>query len=131
MNLNQITLPSNDISASRKFYLILGFTLIVDSEQYLRFWCEEGDATFSLHLNNDASFKNAAVIYFECVDVDKKYQTLLSLGFEFLTVPTLQSWAWYEVRLLDPSGNELCLFHAAENRKTPPWGVNIRQDSMK
>ena len=82
MNLNQITLPSNDISASRKFYLILGFTLIVDSEQYLRFWCEEGDATFSLHLNNDASFKNAAVIYFECVDVDKKYQTLLSLGFD-------------------------------------------------
>ena len=128
MNLNQITLPSNNIPESRKFYLNLGFTLIVDSEHYLRFWCEEGGATFSLHLNESTVFNNSAVIYFECEDVYAKYQELLSLGFDFITEPKLQTWEWYEVRMLDPSGNEICLYHAADNRINPPWGVRIKND---
>ena len=128
MNLNQITLPSNNIPASRKFYLKLGFILIVDSEDYLRFWCEEGDATFSLHLKQNASAKNSAVIYFECLDVYGKYQELLSKGLNFVTKPVLQTWKWHEVRLLDPSDNEICLYHAADNRKNPPWGVRIKND---
>ena len=127
MNLNQITLPSINIPASRKFYLKLGFTLIVDSEHYLRFWCEEGDATFSLHLKEALAYKNSSIIYFECENVVNKYQELLSLGIVFLTEPTLQSWAWSEVRLLDPSQNEICLYQAGKNRKSPPWGVKITQ----
>ena len=128
MKLNQITLPSDNIAKSREFYLNLGFTLIVDSEHYLRFWCEDGDATFSLHFTDTAERKNSAIIYFECGDVDVKYQELLLLGFDFLTVPKIQSWKWHEVRLLDPSGNQICLYHAGENRKNPPWGVSVKNE---
>ena len=128
MNLNQITLASNNILASRKFYLNLGFILIVDSKDYLRFWCEEGDATFSLHLKQNISAENSAVIYFECLDVYGKYQELLTKGFDFISEPVLQTWKWHEVRLLDPSGNEICLYHAADNRKNPPWSVRIKNE---
>ena len=71
MNLHQIILPSNNIPASRRFYLKLGFTLIVDSEQYLRFWCDDGDATFSLYCKNDVAHKNSTKIYFAYTGFDK------------------------------------------------------------
>lgn len=126
MNLNQITLPSVDIAQSRAFYLGLGFTLIVDSPQYLRFWCEDGGATFSLH-QIDTLTENFSLIYFECADVDARYQALCDKGVEFASPPTDQAWAWREARLFDPSGNQICLYHAGENRVNPPWRVTIKK----
>ena len=35
--------------------------------------------------------------------------------------PMDMSWLWREARLADPDGHRLCLFHAGENRKHPPW----------
>ena len=50
MNLNQITVPSLDISRSVRFYEVLGLRLIVHSPHYARFECPDGDATVSVHL---------------------------------------------------------------------------------
>ena len=47
MNLNQVTLPVNNMDMSTKFYRDLGFTQIVDTPHYDRFECPEGDVTFS------------------------------------------------------------------------------------
>jgi hydroxymethylpyrimidine/phosphomethylpyrimidine kinase len=32
-------------------------------------------------------------------------------------------WLWREARLRDPSGNEICLYHAGANRRFPPWRI--------
>jgi catechol 2,3-dioxygenase-like lactoylglutathione lyase family enzyme len=32
-------------------------------------------------------------------------------------------WLWREARLVDPSGNVICLYHAGANRLDPPWRV--------
>lgn len=47
MDLNQVTIPSNDVNRSVDFYRTLGLQLIVDSiPRYARFECPDGDATF-------------------------------------------------------------------------------------
>ena len=125
MKLNQVTLPSFDISQSREFYLRLGFTLIVDSKHYLRFFCEDGGSTFSLH-QTDISEVNGSVFYFETEELDELYLDLCKKGFEFESEPTDQVWAWREARLRDPSGNQICFYYAGENRVNPPWRVTIR-----
>ena len=35
----------------------------------------------------------------------------------------MSRWLWREARLVDPSGNVICLYHAGENRLNPPWRV--------
>ena len=42
----------------------------------------------------------------------------------FDRLPTDERWLWREARLKDPAGNVLCLFHAGENRKNPPWRID-------
>jgi len=42
MRLNQITLPAQNVAVARGFYLKLGFTLIVDSDQYIRLQAPPG-----------------------------------------------------------------------------------------
>lgn len=128
MNLNQITLPATDFECTVTFYRDMGFTLIVHSPpRYARFECPGGDSTCSLHAVIDPATRAAstagAVVYFECADLDARVQHLLAAGFEFTQLPTDQRWLWREARLLDPSGNEICLFWAGENRKNPPWRV--------
>lgn len=122
MNLNQVTLPATDVGRSAAFYRDMGFTLIVDAlPRYARFECPEGDATFSLdHVDQSASGPGV-VIYFECADLDARVASLQAKGFAFTQLPTDERWLWREARLLDPSGNEVCLFRAGENRKHPPW----------
>ena len=126
MKLNQVTLPSFDIAQSREFYLRLGFTLIVDSKHYLRFYCEEGGSTFSLHQADDSKVNNS-VIYFECNKLDKLYHELNDKGVDFESEPSDQAWAWREARLRDPSGNQICLYYAGENRVNPPWRVTVKK----
>lgn len=53
MNLNQITVPSIDLTKSIPFYEKLGLKLIVQSiPHYARFECPDGNSTFSIHQTN-------------------------------------------------------------------------------
>ena len=100
----------------------MGFTLIVHSpSRYARFECPEGDSTFSLHSVDDSTSNTGVVVYFECSDLDARVKRLSAAGFEFTQLPTDERWLWREARLIDPSGNVICLFWAGDNRKNPPW----------
>lgn len=124
MELNQITLPVNDMKKAVQFYLTLGFTQIVDTPHYARFVCPTGSATFSLTLE-DEPFENHSVIYFEHEALDDLYQTLCEKGIAFEQPPTEQRYLWKEAILKDPSGNNIKLYWAGENRLNPPWRVTI------
>jgi predicted lactoylglutathione lyase len=125
VNLNQVTLPVNDMELSTKFYLTLGFTQIVDTPHYARFECPEGGASFSLLLEK-AQITNSAVIYFEHEALDNWVNDLKARGINFDQEPTDQSYLWREAILHDPSGNKIKLYWAGENRLNPPWRVEKR-----
>ncbi|HVU06147.1 MAG TPA: VOC family protein [Polyangiaceae bacterium] len=124
MRLNQITLPSEDVTRGRDFYVRLGFTLIVDSPpDYVRLQAPEGGATLSLHRVPSVPRGHTAVVYLESDSLDADVARLVAAGFVFRQPPRDETWLWREARLLDPDGNELCLYHAGENRLNPPWRV--------
>lgn len=122
MRLNQVTGAARDLAASIGFYELLGLKLIVRTDQYARFELPDGEATFSLHLTDgDVPRANAPHIYFECDDLAAQVARLKAAGIVFETDVTDQRWLWTEAWLRDPAGNALCLFHAGENRRHPPW----------
>jgi catechol 2,3-dioxygenase-like lactoylglutathione lyase family enzyme len=122
MNLNQVTLPCLDIERSSVFYRALGFTQIVSSPpHYARFECAAGGATFSLHRVDSLAPGPGIVVYFECEDLDARVRQLSTQGFVFDSAPTDQAWLWREAYLRDPDGHVLCLYHAGDNRRYPPW----------
>lgn len=122
MNLNQITVPSLDLSKSVPFYQKLGLELIVQSlPHYARFVCPDGDATFSIHQTEKLPQGDGIYVYFECEDIDHRVAELKKKGIEFDQEPTDQRWLWREARLKDLDGNQLILFYAGENRINPPW----------
>ncbi|MBS3798160.1 MULTISPECIES: VOC family protein [unclassified Pseudoalteromonas] len=123
MELNQVTLPVKNMADAVHFYLTLGFTQIVDTPHYARFTCPDGDATFSLSLD-DGEFENPTVIYFEHKELDELYNTLSQKGILFEQAPTEQRYLWKEAILRDPSGNKIKLYWAGENRLNPPWKVD-------
>ena len=127
MNLNQITLPALDIPASVAFYKRLGCALLVESAHYARFKAPKGDVTLSIHLVDEAPTVSRAVVYFECGALDLRVAELKALGVQFAQEPQDESWLWREARLLDPSGNAICLYHAGSNRLNPPWRVGGQQ----
>ena len=122
MNLNQITLPVNNMDSATAFYRKLGFTQIVDTPHYARFECPDGDATFSLSLSEGA-FNNGATIYFEHEKLDEWVVELESKGIVFIQQPKDEGYLWREAILEDPSKNKIKLFWAGENRLNPPWRV--------
>ena len=96
MNLNQVTMPSNNVERSAEFYRRLGFTQIVSSlPRYARFECPDGGSTFSLHANESMK-ASQTVVYFECEDVDATYERLRALGVQFDQEPKDQIWLWRE-----------------------------------
>ncbi|MCB0503059.1 MAG: VOC family protein [Bacteroidetes bacterium] len=122
MNLNQVTVPSKDLTKAVLFYQQLGLKLIVDAlPHYARFECPNGDATFSIHLVDELPVGEGVYVYFECDNLDDKVEQLKSKGVLFDQNPTDQKWLWREARLKDVDGNQLILFHAGINRKNPPW----------
>lgn len=125
MNLNQITLPVRDMKAATRFYRAMGFLQIVDTPHYARFEAQQGEATFSLALSPEM-LQNAAVVYFETEALDQRVADLRARGFEFVQLPTQQSYLWREAVLCDPSGNKIKLYWAGENRRYPPWRVERR-----
>ncbi|MGR5194010.1 VOC family protein [Vibrio rotiferianus] len=123
MNLNQVLLTVKDIKLSIEFYQKMGFNLIVETENYARFECLDGDATFSLYLG-DQELENNSVIYFEHEELDELVASLKKKGIEFVQDPTDKDYLWREAMLNDPSGNEIKLYWAGENRKNPPWRLD-------
>ncbi|MCR5889914.1 VOC family protein [Hymenobacter sp. J193] len=124
MNLNQLTVPSHNLSVAVAFYQRLGLRLIVDAQpRYARFECPGGDATFSLHHAEELPTGHGIWIYFECADLDERVSQLQAAGLTFDALPTDQPWLWREARLKDPDGNPLILYYAGKNRKNPPWRV--------
>ncbi|MGF1766779.1 VOC family protein [Enterovibrio makurazakiensis] len=122
MNLNQVTLTVKNMKEAVTFYKTLGFNQIVEDEHYCRFECPEGDSTFSLYLGDPDSQSNS-VIYFEHEQLDAWVESLKSKGIQFVQEPTDKEYLWREAMLTDPSGNEIKLYWAGENRINPPWRV--------
>jgi catechol 2,3-dioxygenase-like lactoylglutathione lyase family enzyme len=124
MNLNQVTVPSENVPASVEFYKRFGLRQIVEtSENYARFECPDGDSTFSVHREDRVREGPGVVVYFECEELDKTVGELKARGIVFDSDPVDQRWLWREARLRDPDGNVLCLFHAGSNRRNPPWRI--------
>jgi len=124
MNLNQVTVPSLDLTISIPFYEKLGLKLIVKSlPQYARFECPDGNSTFSLHQVTELPRGNGIWVYFECENLDEYVENLKQKEIQFDSYPTDEKWLWREARLKDLDGNLLILFHAGENRINPPWRI--------
>jgi catechol 2,3-dioxygenase-like lactoylglutathione lyase family enzyme len=123
MRLNQVTVGSIDLDRSEAFYRALGLTVIVRNGHYLRFECPGGDSTFSVDLVEHVGETEQVTVYFECDRVDDDYERLRAAGTVFEHPPEDMPWLWREARLRDPDGHRLCIFHAGENRKNPPWRV--------
>ena len=124
MNLNQITIPVRNVELSIEFYKNLGLKLIVKAlPHYARFECPEGDSTFSLHEVKDASIESNIWIYFEVQEPDKYVEELISKGIKFDELPNDKEWLWRESRLKDLDNNQIIIYFAGNNRKSPPWRI--------
>jgi hydroxymethylpyrimidine/phosphomethylpyrimidine kinase len=121
-SLNQVTVGCTNYAAAVDFYQALGLQQIVDSPSngYARFEVPNG-ATFSIHESQDIA--TSTVVYFESKRLDAWVNELVSEGFAFEQMPQDESWGWREARLLDPSGNIVCLYSAGENRRYPAWRI--------
>ena len=111
MKLNQITVPSLDITKSISFYKDLGLQLIVEAlPHYGRFVCPDGNATFSVHLVETLPLEPGVVIYFEYNHLDEEVDKLIKKGIKFDELPNDKSWGWREARLTDFDNNEIIIF---------------------
>ena len=127
MELNQVTIPCTDYDASVSFYKKLGLRQIVDSSpKYARFETKNG-ATFSIHSAVGPSNPHF-VVYFEVDDVDAVVGNLKGMGLIFDQEPIDEPWLWRESYLRDPAGNAICIYHAGENRRHPPWRIEIEAE---
>lgn len=125
MNLNQITVPSLNLTESIPFYETLGLKLIVKAlPHYARFECPDGSSTFSIHQVEVLPKGDGVYVYFECEDLDEKVVQLKAAGIEFEQEPTNEVWLWREARLKDVDGNQLILFYGGDNRLNPPWRIS-------
>jgi hydroxymethylpyrimidine/phosphomethylpyrimidine kinase len=122
ISLNQVTVGTSDYVASVGFYKLLGLKQIVDSPDngYARFEAANG-ATFSIHVSGQPA--NETVVYFESARLDAWVGTLRAHGLKFDQLPRDEEWLWREARLRDPHGNVVCLYHAGDNRRYPPWRI--------
>lgn len=124
MNLNQVTLPCTNYAESVEFYQKLGLRQIVDSPpRYARFETEAG-TTLSIHRVDLVAASTGFTIYFEVEDVDTRVLQLRESGLVFDSAPVDQRWLWREAILRDPAGNRICIYHAGDNRRHPPWRLS-------
>jgi catechol 2,3-dioxygenase-like lactoylglutathione lyase family enzyme len=124
VNLNQVTIYTDKTVETVEFFRKLGLSLIVDSlPRYARLECPDGEATLSVNVADPVTPINNIVLYFECDELDAEVDRLKSLGLAFDEEPSDRPWLWRQAYLKDPNGNKICLFHAGENRKNPPWRV--------
>ena len=124
MNLNQITIPSLDLTKSIPSYKKLGLKLIVESlPHYARFECPDGNSTFSIQKTDNLLNENGIHIYFECKNLDETVNELKGKGILFDEDPVDQEWLWREAKLRDLDGNYIVLYYGGENRLNPPWRI--------
>jgi catechol 2,3-dioxygenase-like lactoylglutathione lyase family enzyme len=124
MNLNQVTIYSQKPVETVEFFEKLGLRRIVDSlPRYARLECPDGESTLSVNIDENVTPTRSIVLYFECDDLDARVSELKSAGLEFDEDPADRPWLWRQAYLKDPNGNKICLFHAGNNRKNPPWRV--------
>lgn len=124
MNLNQITVPSLDLTKSIPFYEKIGLKLIVKSlPHYARFECPNGGSTFSISHTEKLPSGQGVSVYFECENLDEYVNTLVEKGFEFDELPNDKRYLWRVAKLKDIDGNQLVLFYGGENRLNPPWRI--------
>lgn len=125
MNLNQVTIPSLDLTKSIPFYELLGLKLIVHSHpNYARFVCPDGNSSFSIQKVGELPSGDGIHVYFECSKLDVQVKKLVDKGIQFNELPNDKSWLWREAHLKDPDGNHIILYYAGENRLNPPWRIN-------
>lgn len=125
MNLNQVSIATENTRALVSFYKKLGLKLIVDAlPRYARLECPHGEATLSISHSEDLLLKNNTTLYFEDDNLDALVKELQSKGVIFIQLPKEESWLWREAKVQDPDGNIIILFNAGDNRKNPPWRIN-------
>jgi catechol 2,3-dioxygenase-like lactoylglutathione lyase family enzyme len=122
MELNQVTVSVSDIEKATVFYQNLGLELIVKADHYCRFVVPGNEATFSIHRSGSV-IPGETVVYFETPDVNGTINKLKESGISISAEPVMQSWLWYEAYVKDPDGNSICIYHAGENRLSPPWRI--------
>jgi catechol 2,3-dioxygenase-like lactoylglutathione lyase family enzyme len=121
MRLNQLTVPTLNLTDSIEFYQKLGLELIVHAPpRYARFLNPDDQGTYSVHLVEQLPQGEGISLYFECEHLEQEVAKLEAAGLSFYLAPTLQPWLWQEARLKDPDGNQLILFKAGEYRINPP-----------
>lgn len=82
MDLNQITVPSLDLTKAIPFYEKLGLRLIVKSlPHYARFECPDGNSTFSIHKTDMLPIGNGIAVYFECQNLDEHVEKIKKKAF--------------------------------------------------
>ena len=129
MNLNQVTIPSVNVANATVFYKKLGLQLIVDAlPRYVRFECPDGDATFSIHKVNELPKRDGVIVYFENETLDEHVQNLIGKGIQFEELPSDKSWLWREAKLRDNDNNQIIIFQAGKNRKSPPWRIKSEME---
>jgi hydroxymethylpyrimidine/phosphomethylpyrimidine kinase len=118
--LNQITLGARDYAASASYYRQLGLQQIVDSPEngYARF-----EAANGVTLSVQAGDSGTGTVYFESGALDAWCAYLARRGIRFVHMPRDEDWGWREARAVDPAGNILVLYQAAENRRYPRWRI--------
>ena len=125
MNLNQVTIPSENVEKATAFYKTLGLQLIVDAlPRYVRFECPDGTSTLSIHRVNELPTGNGMTMYFEDDNLDELVRSLQQKGIIFTSEPEDKDWLWREAHLYDLDGNHIILYKAGKNRKNPPWRIN-------
>ncbi len=83
MNLNQITIPSTNVSRVINFYRQLGLVLIVYTNQtYAIFEAPQGETTFRIHFS-ETILESEIWIYFEVKDGAEKITELQKKGIIF------------------------------------------------
>jgi catechol 2,3-dioxygenase-like lactoylglutathione lyase family enzyme len=125
MNLNQVTIYSEKPVETVEFFEKLGLRRIVDSlPRYARLECPDGDSTLSVNIADQVDQNSSITLYFECDNLDDEVDRLKTLGLVFDENPADRPWLWRQAYLKDPNANKICLFHAGENRKNPPWRIS-------
>ncbi|HKK87810.1 MAG TPA: hypothetical protein VJ917_03105 [Saprospiraceae bacterium] len=100
MDLNQIIIPSLDLSISVPFYQKLGLKLIVNAlPHYARFESLDGESTFSVRIAKEPPTGSGIYVYFECENLDETVGDLIKKGIIFDEYPADMRWLWREARL--------------------------------
>lgn len=113
--MNQISVGIREYAAAVTFYTWLGLRQFVGAPpDYARFETQTGE-TMSIHRVDDP--QGTTIVYLEVEDVEA---FVAVVDLPLVGAPTDRPWLGREAPLRDPSGNEICIYHAGENRRCAP-----------